>query len=103
MMANSGQMLYVGRELDRHAAGCGWEKQSSEVVPVEVTERVAAQMFLPNLANWRDRPFVRQHYTTAELDRLHDELQRLVDEDSRACSISFGLRRMVLVRSGNVD
>ncbi len=99
MLADAGQLLYVGRDLDCHAAGPGWKQQSSVVMPVEVTQRVAAQMFLPNLANWRERPFVRQHFSTSELDLLRDQLQRLVDEDSQVCSISFGLRRMVLVRS----
>jgi hypothetical protein len=66
---------------------------------VEVTERDAALLFLPNLATWRDRPFIREHYSQAELDRLRDDLQRLVDVDSSELSISFGLRRLKLARS----
>ena len=102
MLADAGQLLYVGQDLHRHTAGPGWRQQSSVVIPVDVAERVAAQMFLPNLANWRDRPFVRKHYATADLDRLRDQLQRLVDEDSQVCSISFGLRRLVLAPSESV-
>jgi SAM-dependent methyltransferase len=103
MLDDAAQTLVVGRALDRFTTGIGWKQQSSIVIPVVATERVAAQMFLPNLANWRDRPFIRQHYATAELDRLRDQLQQLVDEGSQVCSISFGLRRLVLVPTGSAD
>ncbi|MEX2111910.1 MAG: class I SAM-dependent methyltransferase [Pirellulales bacterium] len=103
MLADAGQKLYVGLDLDRNATGKRLRKQSSRVVPVGVTERAAAEMFLPNLATWRDRPFARQRYAVEELDRLRDDLQRLVDENSTVRSISFGLRRLVLQRTEQHD
>lgn len=98
LLADAGQRLYVGRELDEHAGGGCLRKTFSQVVPVEVIERSAAMMFLPNLATWRDRPFVREHYLASELDELRDNLQRLIDADSAEKSISFGVRRIVLTR-----
>jgi SAM-dependent methyltransferase len=98
MLAEEGQRLYVGIELDRRAYG-RLRKTFSQVVPVDVTERDAALLFLPNLATWRDRPFIREHYWQAELDQLRDDLQRLVDVDSSAISISFGPRRLTFARN----
>ncbi len=103
MLADAEQKLYVGLDLDRVAAWETVRKQSSRVVPVEVSQRAAAEMFLPNLATWRDRPFVCQRYAVEELDRLRDDLQRLVDDDSTVRSISFGLRRLVLERAEQND
>lgn len=103
MLADAGQRLYVGGELEHAALRRGLQQQSSRVAPVAVTERSAAEMFLPNLATWRDRAFIQQHYRAAELDRLRDDLQRLVDENSTTRSISFGLRRLVLAQSEPTD
>jgi hypothetical protein len=63
---------------------------------VEVSERAAAGMFLPNLVTWRERPFISANYRATELDDLSDALQSMVDAGSDRMSIVFGLRRIVL-------
>lgn len=100
LLADSGQMLYVGAELETVD---GWPllvKRASELVPIAVGDREAAGMFLPNLLGWRGRPFVERNYSVAELDTLRDDLQRLAGDAKDTSSITFGRRRMVLARRG---
>jgi SAM-dependent methyltransferase len=98
MLADAGGQLYVGAHLERVGSWPLLTRQASRVVPIEVADRAAAGMFLPNLATWRERPLVKEHYSTGELDRLHDDLLRLNADDSGRRSITFGLRQMVLAR-----
>jgi SAM-dependent methyltransferase len=98
MLADAGQRLYVGADLDRMS----WPslaRQSSEVAPISVTDRAAAAMFVPNLATWRDRPFVRSSYSAEELDTLRRDLERLAHDESPHSSITFGRRLLVFMRN----
>jgi trans-aconitate 2-methyltransferase len=99
MLADSGQRLYVGGELDAVRARPHLLKRSSELSPVQVTDREAARMFLPNLDTWRTRPYVQQNVSASELDELRDELARLAKDSSGRCSITFGLRQLAFERS----
>jgi trans-aconitate 2-methyltransferase len=101
MLAAERQILYIGAQLARVER---WEQadvQSSVVVPVMASAPAAAAMFLPNLATWRDRPFIQQHHSSGELDRLQHDLQQLADSEPREPAITFGLRRLVLERRAN--
>jgi hypothetical protein len=60
-------------------------------------------MFTLNLATWRDRPYVVQHCSPAELDRLRDELTRVSQDGSGRRSITFAQRRIVLARKSDLD
>ena len=96
MLADSGQRLYVGAELDQVNCWPLLQKQSSELVPIETNARDAARMFELNLPSWRGRPFIQRTYPAAELDDLHAQLERLAADDSDRRSITFGRRRLVL-------
>ena len=101
MLADARQMLYVGAQL---AQAERWERAdvcSSEIVPVTATAAAAAAMFLPNLATWRDRPFIQRHYSSDELNCLEHDLQQLAASPAAEASITFGLRRLVLERRAN--
>lgn len=98
MLADSGQRLYVGAELDQINCWPLLQKQSSELVPIETNARDAARMFELNLPSWRGRPFIQRNYPPAELDDLHAQLERLSADDSGKCSITFGRRRLVLAQ-----
>jgi hypothetical protein len=56
-------------------------------------------MFLLNLETWRSRPFIRQHYSDDELDRLAAELTALAREGTQSGAITFGMRQLVLDRA----
>ncbi len=101
MLADAKQMLYVGAQL---AQAERWERAdvfSSEIVPVTATAAAAAAMFLPNLATWRDRPFIQRRYSSDELNWVETALQQLAASHTAEASITFGLRRLVLERRAN--
>lgn len=98
MLADVGGELHVGARLAQVAAWPQVEKQASELVSIVVADRAAAGMFAPNLATWRNRPFVEQNYSRRQLDRLGAELAALARDDSPRSSITFGRRRLVLAR-----
>jgi SAM-dependent methyltransferase len=95
MLADGGQRLYVGGELDSASLPSSLSKRSSELTPVCVSDREAARMFLPNLDTWRTRPYVQRNVAAAELDELRAALVQLADGSSDSCSITFGLRQLV--------
>jgi len=99
MLADSGQRLYVGGELDAVSARPHLIKRSSVLTPVRVIDREAARMFLPNLDTWRTRPYVQRNVSAAELDELRGELTRLAEDPSESCSITFGLRQLAFERT----
>ena len=98
MLADAGQKLYVGAELERADDWPQLVKVSSDVVPVTVEDRAAAGMFVPNLATWRNRPYVVENTSAGELDRLHHDLEDLAHDSSGQRSITFGQRRLVFRR-----
>ncbi len=100
MLAAEGQELYVGAELGRIEHWPSLSKRSSELVPIAVSNRDTARMFLMNLDTWRSKPFIVKNYPAAQLDRLRIDLARLAEDDSGQSSITFGRRRLVLARSG---
>jgi len=101
MLADGGQKLYVGAQLDGAVSWPALVKRRSDVVGIDVSNRSTARMFLPNLATWREKPFVAQRYSTAELDRLQADLELLAEDQSYRKSITFGRRRLVLARAGS--
>ncbi len=99
MLADSGRALYVGADLDAIDDWPSAAKVASEVVPIVVSDRLAARMFVPNLQTWRREPFVQQNYTAEAIDRLEDELRQLAIEGGERSSITFGRRRLVFART----
>jgi SAM-dependent methyltransferase len=98
LLADAGQRLYVGAELAKIDGWPTLEKHASEVVPIVVSDRATAGMFLLNLATWRQRPFIVNSYSGDELDRLRSELEVVAAGDPQKSSITFGRRRLVLLR-----
>ena len=99
MLADSGQRLYVGGELDAVGARGNLVKRSSVLTPVSVSDHQTARMFLPNLDNWRTRPYVQRNVSATELDELRSRLVQLAEDSSGVCSTSFGLRQLVFQRT----
>jgi trans-aconitate 2-methyltransferase len=102
LLAAAGNRLYIGAELERAAHGQSVVKKSSELVPIAVSNRDAARMFLMNLHGWRNqaptspaRRFVEQNYRASELDQLRRNLESLSNDPPQRSSITFGRRRLV--------
>ena len=105
LLAAAGNKLYIGAELDQSTLGQPVVKKSSELVPIAVSNRDAARMFLMNLHGWRNQPpasparrFVEQNYRASELDQLRRDLESLSNDPPHRSSITFGRRRLVLQR-----
>jgi trans-aconitate 2-methyltransferase len=105
LLAVAGNKLYIGAELEACSAWQSVVKKSSELVPIAVTNRDAARMFLMNLHSWRNqspaspaRRFVEQNYRASELDRLRRDLESLSNDEPNRSSITFGRRRLLLMR-----
>jgi trans-aconitate 2-methyltransferase len=98
MLANGGQKLYVGAELDALDRWPSLVKTSSRLVPIEVSASVTAEMFLLNLRCWREQAFIRERYRVDEIGRLEIALQALAEGPHVPAAITFGRRRLTLAR-----
>ena len=96
MLAEDGQRLFVGAELDALDNWGSLRKSKSELTSVVLSQRVAAGLFLPNLQTWRSRPFIRRNYDGTTIERLEVDLQSLVHDAVDSPAITFGLRHIVL-------
>jgi SAM-dependent methyltransferase len=99
MLADAGQMLYVGAELGAVDRRPFLEKVSSQVVPIGVSATAAAGMFLLNLRCWRDQPFIRANYPVAHVNALEQALQDLAAGHDTRSAITFGRRSLTLARA----
>lgn len=99
MLADQGQKLYVGQELDRFATGPPLVRAASERVPIGASDRDAATMFAMNIRGWRHQSFVERQYSQAELDALEQRLDELARDASQRSSITFVRRRLVFIRA----
>jgi trans-aconitate 2-methyltransferase len=98
MLAAGGQKLYVGLELEAIPDWTPLCKSLSELIPVTINGRTAAELFVPNLQNWRNHEFIRRNYRLETIERLEIELQAIAGEGSRSAQIAFGRRRLLLTR-----
>ncbi len=98
MLADGGQRLYVGAEIDRLAELPALAKTASQRVPIAVSNGQAARMFSMNIRGWRRQPFVERHYPAAGIDALAERLDGLAQLDDRQSSITFVRRRLVFTR-----
>jgi SAM-dependent methyltransferase len=96
MLAEDGQRLFVGAELDALDNYGSLRKTTSALTLVSLSRRVAAGLFLPNLQTWRSRPFIQRNYDATTIERLEVGLQSLVHDAVDSPAITFGLRQMVL-------
>ncbi len=101
MLAEGGQMLHVGAELDAVPNWGSLVKASSELVPIAVGEGTSAELFVPNLRSWRQRPFIQRNYAASTIDRLERELVELAHDGKKDATVLFGRRRGVLTRDSD--
>lgn len=100
MLAGQSNTLYVGRVLDRMQFGGALRKRSSEVRRLTVPTNRTARMFHMNIRCWRENAFVRTKYPSEEIDRLQNDLHALSQEPGDKIEIEWGLRQIVLERTG---
>jgi SAM-dependent methyltransferase len=95
MLADGGKRLHLGAALSTYSDE-RLTVELSQLTPIVTSDRDAAAMFAMNVPNWREQPFIRQHYSSAEIEDLLRELQRISAQPGfTASSITFGRRRLV--------
>lgn len=98
MLADDGQQLFVGAELDATRNWPSLIKVESRLTPVVLSQSGAAGLFLPNLQAWRSRPFIQRNYDNSTIERLERVLRAMVNDACDSPAITFGLRQIVLKR-----
>ena len=98
MLAEQGNSLYIGPELDRMGGSDSLNRRSSEVRTVQVTASRAAEMFHMNLGVWTHNVFVKNSYEQLELDELESGLLAFSRERGSASPVEWGLRQIVFER-----
>lgn len=97
-LADRGQRLDIGTELE---AIDDWQplvKLSSQLVPLHVPEPVAARMFVPNLEVFRQQPYVKQNHSEAEISLLKSDILAVVERGDTSRCVTFWRRRIVWLR-----
>ncbi len=98
MLADRGQRLDIGAELE---AIDDWQplfKFSSQLVPIRVPEPVAARMFVPNLDVFRQQPYIQKNHEEAEIQRLKADILTVIERGDPSRMVTFWRRRIVWLR-----
>ncbi|RYZ08380.1 MAG: class I SAM-dependent methyltransferase [Myxococcales bacterium] len=96
LQAHYGQTLYIGRELQRFAAGAPFSVVHAGIRRFERSAAVMAQLHLQNLMTWRADPFAQRVFDAAELNDLEQALRAVAEGEDRAQPVSLGLGELVL-------
>lgn len=98
MLAEEGQVLHVGAELDAMPEWGPLAKASSELVPISIAADISAELFASNLKSWRQQAFIQRNYNSSTIDHLERELLEIARHDSNGTTVVFGRRRIVFTR-----
>ena len=99
MLESRDQQLYVGSILDGLRFDQALTRLSNNVRRLPVPGRRAAEMFVMNIASWREDEFVASNYDAGVIDRMADALGRMADGTDPSDEIEWGLRQIVLQRT----
>jgi hypothetical protein len=68
---------------------------------VRVTTVQAARLFWMNIQSWKHQPFIQQHYSSEEIDRLEEDLGVLTRmAEGKTDDITWGMRQLALLAMG---
>src|SRR5215216_5439016 len=99
LLSVRGSALAAGPIIDAVDTGSDARKRSSVARIHPVPARVAAELFILNLASWREEPYVRDAHSREELDDLDAELREVTRQPGRA-TITWGMRQVTFERTG---
>jgi hypothetical protein len=98
MLADRGQRLDIGTELEAVKDWLPLVKFSSQLVPIRVPEPIAARMFVPNLDVFRQQPYIQRNHSEAEIQRLKADILAIVERGDSSHLVTFWRRRIVWQR-----
>ncbi|GLV60902.1 hypothetical protein KDH_77210 [Dictyobacter sp. S3.2.2.5] len=94
MLKQQHNQLYIGEQLDAYQpAASGVQRLLSRVYQLPVTSAHAATMFYLNVAAWKSHPFIQQHYSSDQIERMEDELGSLISSTA-SNEINWGMRQL---------
>ena len=100
LLVDQSTQLCVGPALEEMDISDGLEKVTSSVARVGVSNLQAATMFTMNIHSWKNQPFIRANYGEQEIGALERELEAIASEGGTTTQIEWGLRQMVLQKTG---
>lgn len=98
MLASQQTALFVGPVLESLPEPSRLRKRLSRAQRFAVSNRDAATMFSMNVPNWKDRPFVRESFGDASIQRLEDQLRDFAQTNGDRSDITWVLRQMSFER-----
>jgi SAM-dependent methyltransferase len=98
LQSHYGQDTFVGRALDRLAAGTPWKVERFARVPVALDAQPMARLHAMNLRTWSADPFARAAFDARALEALGGALDRIASGDRPAPPVDSELGQAVLVR-----
>jgi len=91
--------LAAGPIADKFDGGPRGRKRTSVVRVHAVPITRAAELFVLNLASWRNDPFIRDNHSRAYMDDLDAELRALA-QDPSSDMVTWGMRQITFERAG---
>ncbi len=98
MLADGGQTLCVGSDLDAMTPPAGTTRLPGEIGVTPATTNVAAHLFAMNICTWKHNPFIQASYPADEIDDLQHRLEALAQTPTDRHEIEWRLRQVVFER-----
>ncbi len=96
LQAHYGQLLYIGRMLERFAEQAPYSVVHSTIERFEQPARTMAELHLDNLRTWRTDPFAQRTFDPTEVVDLEARLAAVVSGAERAEPVTVALGELVL-------
>jgi ubiquinone/menaquinone biosynthesis C-methylase UbiE len=90
--------LDIGPLLEAWPGPALLQKRSSQVRQTHVAPAQAAMMFALNFQTWQHHRFIQDHYTTAQIRQVEQDLRALSTEPCGHVEIVWGFRQLVYER-----
>jgi trans-aconitate 2-methyltransferase len=101
LLSVHGSTLVTGPIVERFDGGPHGRKRTSAVRIHPVPAAVSAELFVLNLATWREEPYVRDNYRQTDLDDLDAELRDLAGGRPGHDEVIWGMRQTTFERDGD--
>jgi SAM-dependent methyltransferase len=90
--------LYIGPHLENMSFGDEITCSLNRVYRLPVASRQVAKMFSMNIPAWKNQPYIQNHYSLDEIERLEHDLQELAETSTGEGEITWGMRQLAYER-----
>ena len=97
LLKSNENILFIGKMLDEWEYEGKLKKKYSGVAKVRASTKQAAEIFLSNIASWKDNEFINGNYYD-NLRRVESELKGMVKANEDRKTIEWEIRQVVLER-----